>query len=538
MTHPLHASLEKHYRTILVVLIALLTLLAWMNKFIQDDAFISFRYARHLADGHGLVWNIGEPIEGYTNFLWVLFIALGMKLGIEPVLASQAAGLLLFAGTLWLAALLIREAVDTAEAALIGVLVLGTNYTVSIYATGGLETQLQAFLCALVALLAASAARRGAWTRNELFGLSLAMAAALLTRLDSGIVCVVAALSCLASWSRSTPTEIARRLFHLGLPLLFIIGAWLAWKLSYYGDILPNTFRLKGSFTGFDRGAWYVHRFIASYFLYPVLLFALWSSARFFRTGTRTLSMLLAMTAAWSAYVIAVGGDFMEFRFMVPALVLCAPLGAWLLAGAHRGVRIALLLLFAYGSLHHATTFRYDSTLEVEHKAMLEGHLFDPKEQWVKIGKTLGDAFGRDPDIRIAVTAAGSIPYYSELTTIDMLGLSDRYVATKGIILGTRPGHERIAPLSYLKERGVHLAISHPTVVPIASPTFVAPFLPRAEGEPVPDAPLIEIPLDAESKLIVWYLLPNPKIDAAIARYHWKTSRVEPDDPASRPSGE
>ena len=41
-----------------------------------DDAYISFRYARHLADGHGLVWNVGERVEGYTNFLWTLLLGL------------------------------------------------------------------------------------------------------------------------------------------------------------------------------------------------------------------------------------------------------------------------------------------------------------------------------------------------------------------------------------------------------------------------------------------------------------------------------
>ena len=49
--------------------------LAWQHRFLQDDAFISFRYARNLATGHGLVWNPGERVEGYTNFLWTLLMA-------------------------------------------------------------------------------------------------------------------------------------------------------------------------------------------------------------------------------------------------------------------------------------------------------------------------------------------------------------------------------------------------------------------------------------------------------------------------------
>src|SRR5574341_2654005 len=41
-----------------------------------DDAMISMRYAQHLAQGYGFVWNIGEkPVEGFTNLGWVLYMA-------------------------------------------------------------------------------------------------------------------------------------------------------------------------------------------------------------------------------------------------------------------------------------------------------------------------------------------------------------------------------------------------------------------------------------------------------------------------------
>lgn len=56
----------------LVLLLAALLILAWKNRFIQDYAFISFRYAYNLAHGQGLVWNSDDSIEGYTNFLWLL----------------------------------------------------------------------------------------------------------------------------------------------------------------------------------------------------------------------------------------------------------------------------------------------------------------------------------------------------------------------------------------------------------------------------------------------------------------------------------
>ena len=55
-----------------------LVALAWLASaawFLCDEAFISFRYARNLVEGHGLVFNPGERVEGYANFPWVLELA-------------------------------------------------------------------------------------------------------------------------------------------------------------------------------------------------------------------------------------------------------------------------------------------------------------------------------------------------------------------------------------------------------------------------------------------------------------------------------
>ena len=60
----------------------------------QDDAFISFRYAANLIGGDGLVYNAGEPVEGYTNFLWTVLLAGAMAIGLNPVIASVLGGLI------------------------------------------------------------------------------------------------------------------------------------------------------------------------------------------------------------------------------------------------------------------------------------------------------------------------------------------------------------------------------------------------------------------------------------------------------------
>src|SRR5438105_12922704 len=49
-----------------------------------DDAYISYRYAWNLVHGHGLVYNPGEVVEGYTNFLWTLLAAGAIAVGLPP----------------------------------------------------------------------------------------------------------------------------------------------------------------------------------------------------------------------------------------------------------------------------------------------------------------------------------------------------------------------------------------------------------------------------------------------------------------------
>ena len=77
---------EKSLLGALLLLWAPFLFLAHRFWFLTDDAFISFRYAQNLLDGHGLVFNPGELVEGYSNLLWVLLVSFGMKLGLPALL--------------------------------------------------------------------------------------------------------------------------------------------------------------------------------------------------------------------------------------------------------------------------------------------------------------------------------------------------------------------------------------------------------------------------------------------------------------------
>ena len=100
MSHVIGSAVKSRRPTNLSVILLLAAAVlfcahAWTyREWTEDDAFISFRYAKNLADGQGLVFNPGERVEAYSNFSWVLLQSAALKAGLDPETASKALGLL------------------------------------------------------------------------------------------------------------------------------------------------------------------------------------------------------------------------------------------------------------------------------------------------------------------------------------------------------------------------------------------------------------------------------------------------------------
>jgi len=207
------------------------------SAWLCDDAFISFRYADNLVHGLGLVYNAGERVEGYSNFLWTLWVALGMRFGVRPELWSIAWGIVFYAATIVLLYFYhhrLRVSGQAPGHALpAACLLAAVHRDWNLYATSGLETSMFTFLAMLGYLLAVSRrlGLRGA------AGAGLALALAAMTRPDGLLFVPIVGLYLVCT-----------RRPMLG-PALAFAGvfaiAWLpylGWKLSYYGDFLTNTF--------------------------------------------------------------------------------------------------------------------------------------------------------------------------------------------------------------------------------------------------------------------------------------------------------
>ncbi len=80
-----------------ILIITLLIIGVWhiaLGQLFIDDAYIFFRYARHFAEGDGLVYNSGEQIMGFTSPLYVLWLGFWHALGIDLNIIALATGVL------------------------------------------------------------------------------------------------------------------------------------------------------------------------------------------------------------------------------------------------------------------------------------------------------------------------------------------------------------------------------------------------------------------------------------------------------------
>lgn len=361
---------RDHRLAVGIYLVAAVVLCAgWrLFWFLTDDAYIAFRYVHNASLGRGLVWNPAPflPVEGYTSFAWVVLL-LGVQrvLGVSPPDAANWLGLGL--GLLSLSVIvkvLLRSLPERwqAQRALLAALVLGgmlSNRTYLAWHSSGLETPLfNALLTGWLALLVLPAKGDERWRWLGLCGLA---ALAALTRPD-GVLFALASLAFVAARALST----RRSALLLALAPLLVVPLHIAWRLSFYGQLWPNTYYAKYAGVWPASGARYLGSFCLEYGLYlPLGLGALvlWRRARAVRasaaraTPRAALGWALARASspsfvAWatvalhlSSITFAIGGDHFEFRpysYVVPWLWLgCLRLAAE--AFTRRGPALAFL---------------------------------------------------------------------------------------------------------------------------------------------------------------------------------------------------
>jgi hypothetical protein len=421
--------------------------------FVIDDAFISLRYAQNLAAGHGLVYNLGERVEGYTNFLWTVGLVVPHLFRIDPIPVIKLANLILALATARLIYRLGCESVfapgsmataagrgpetgtprasgshakaarrqpgagppagtngATEMAALAALLFLATP-AVALGAAEGLETMLFTFFLALAALWFFEERVAGSFPRS-----SIALVALALTRPD-GAVFGLFFLAIAAVWRRPRAYLVRFAALFLGIGAIYFIA-----RGFYYGQLLPNTFYAKGTGTrALLSQGWLQLRAFGTEF--GALAWLAMIPAVIVRRTRRAALVLFGIVALRIGFQLWSGGAWMgRYRFLVPAIPFVILLVVSGLAAIRPRLARRAALVVAAAVLVGPGWLLYpkSESIALDYAASLA-------RAHIQLGRAVHAR--TDPGAVMAMDDAGAGPYFAERTNIDMLGLNDTHIA-------------------------------------------------------------------------------------------------------------
>jgi arabinofuranosyltransferase len=411
-----------------------------------DDAMVSLRYAWNLAHGEGLVWNPGERVEGSTCFLFTLYMSLGALVLDKSAAALfvQITGIALVVAAALLTHRIGRSLGMTRPLALVTAAAVLAYYPLSYWSLMGMETGMVTAL-ALAALglaLRLGAEAQGSKLLGALLGLMF------MTRPDAAVPAAVI-LAFRAAWILVRSRKAGALRPWLVEPALFagIVLALTLFRLAYYGSPFPNTYDLKlagwSTVPRLQNGWRFVEPFLVSsrYLLLLALV-----SVVLARDARRLL--LFCFLVSVIACQVWVGGDAWRpyWRMVVPGAVVAIAMAvdgsAQLFARVVRAERPALAAIFG---LACSAAALWAANQPFSDELLLRKPAFQVKlnQRMVPAGVEL--SLYADPKASVAVMAAGTVPYYSGLRGVDVLGKSDRTIARlhKDRHGTVTPGHDK-----------------------------------------------------------------------------------------------
>lgn len=369
-----------------------------------DDAYITFRYARNLAEGQGFVYNVGERVLGTTTPLFTLLLTPFAALAVPLDAVAMTIGLVADVAACLILFLLLKRFVSR-EAGVVVAIIYGLFYASAAACGYGMEAPLfQLFVIAAIWLFA----RR----RDSQAAVLAALAA--LTRPEGYLLAAILAVFVVVDCVRG------RRVFRLKPVLLFIVivAPWLIFSTLYFGSPIPNSLLVKASKAGITASDW-----TGFFVLRNPVVTLLWCGAAVgLVIGVMRRSTAVLLLGVWAIFYplffLAGRPSFLGNWYFAPvtgALVgLCAVAGAevsgWLLRSPKRGVAIVAILWIV------SLWFVLPRSLESTRWGKLTADVvYRPMGQWV--------ADNTDPDAVVQISDIGYVGYLSGRRILDSSAL-------------------------------------------------------------------------------------------------------------------
>ena len=406
--------------------------------YIKDDAFISLRFARNLAAGNGMVFNLGERVEGYTNFLWIVLSAPAYWVGADPVTWIKVLGALCSLGAMVLVFWMPRWLHGRPSPFhYVPPLILASSTSVALWSMSGMAPCLM-LLCGTASVFflvrALADDRRHDWVLA-----AVAMAGAALTRPEGHMFFIagVAAIAVVAVRDRRLPPG---ALWAVGV-FAAIIAPYHVWRLLYFGDLLPNTYYAKATAGSevWDRGWAQLGGFMQFNLNWLLGTAALLSLIPARGRWYRLLSVLLC--AFFMLYLVKIGRDEMKhYRLFLPVYglyVVAAGEGLRALCTAWKGWKpawMAAVPAFAVAAIPVVVGLQYTKDHRYE-----DGYLQMSRKSFQKMGAYILEH--SDPERDTAIFQdMGACPYAAwPVTFTDPIGVLNPFVAHELAAIGLNP---------------------------------------------------------------------------------------------------
>lgn len=407
-------------RAALALALALLALqLFAFQHYVVDDAYITFRYAKNTLATGQVTWNPGErPVEGYSNFLWLLLSMGAMRAGLDPLVVSKIVSTI----ALVAAAFAVRRLASRAGAGPLGsrlaALVFLALPSFAFWAMSGLES-VSVVLFSLLYLEAFDdevARGRLPW-RSALLALLL-----LLSRPETPLFLALVAVPSLLRPGRGEWRSLAV------LAGLVALGSapYFAWKLHAFGTILPNTLSAKARPLSGVKLVVEAYRFVFPFLVPSALVLA--------RGGHRLHQQVWIAFAGYTLAALNVAPHVAHYlRFFLPVLggvTVAAGVGLEHLVRTVEDARARQQVLVALT----AAAFVFLLAPIFEMRTYAENEARGYQHAHIPVGRLLGQAYG-EHDV-LAASDCGLVPFESGMRTIDIWGLTDRRIATHGFDRG------------------------------------------------------------------------------------------------------